>query len=82
MIHFNYHDGTSANQNKSHFLNEGLSLSAEVVCGYQFILKGYYNSEYNHYLFDWRSGDDVLKDYSRRLQDMLTIYMINLELNF
>ncbi|MCB9248163.1 MAG: hypothetical protein H6613_06285 [Ignavibacteriales bacterium] len=74
MIHFNYHDGTSGKPEQITFLNEGLSLSAEVVCGYPIYSQGYYNSEYNHYLFDWRSGDDVLKDYSRAARYVNYLY--------
>jgi len=43
-----------------------------VVCGYPIYSQGYYNSEYNHYLFDWRSGDDVLKDYLKKFADRET----------
>ncbi len=59
MIHFNY------DQNEITFINEGCSLVAEVNCGYPIYDQSGFNTETNHYLFDWRSGDAVLNDYSR-----------------
>jgi hypothetical protein len=61
MIHFNY------DVQELTFFNEMCSLVAEVICGYPVYNQAYYVQETNHYLLDWRSGDNnaVLKDYSR-----------------
>ena len=61
MIHWNY------DQNEITFVNEGCSLVAEVNCGYPIFDQSGYVNETNHYLLDWRSGDNtaVLIDYSR-----------------
>ncbi|MGC8653660.1 MAG: T9SS type A sorting domain-containing protein [Candidatus Kryptoniota bacterium] len=61
MIHWNY------DRNEISFVNEGCSLLAEVNCGYPIYNQSYFSRETNHYLFDWRSNDNVavLNDYSR-----------------
>jgi hypothetical protein len=61
MIHFNY------DVQEFTFFNEMCSLVAEVICGYPVYNQSYYVQETNHYLLDWRSGDNtaVLNDYSR-----------------
>lgn len=59
MINFRY------NQDQMTFLNESLSMCAEVVNGYALRDQSLFNLETNHYLFDWRTGDSVLTDYSR-----------------
>lgn len=75
MIHFNYHDGTAGKPRQLTFLDEGCSMTAEVVCGYDMREQGSFNGEYNHYLFDWRSGEDeVLTDYSRAARYVVYLY--------
>ncbi len=74
MVHFNYHDGTTAKPSQVTFLNEGCSLAAEVVCGYSIYGQSLFNNEFNHYLFDWRSGDEVLSDYSRAARYVTYLY--------
>ena len=63
MINWNYHK----TKPELTFINEGLSMSAEVVCGYGVSMQSLYANEPNHYLFDWRSNDMtlVLNDYAR-----------------
>ena len=63
MINWNYHKTNP----ELTFINEGLSMVAEIVCGYGASMQSLYSSEPNHYLFDWRSNDDplVLNDYAR-----------------
>jgi len=69
MINFNYH--YNFNTGKSYpeltFVNEGLSMVAEMVCGYPASMQSLYAGETNHYLFDWRGSDAtlVLNDYAR-----------------
>jgi len=74
MVHFNYHNGSSGKPSQITFLNEGCSLVSEVICGYQIYNQSLFNNESNHYLFDWRSGDDVLNDYSRAARYVTYIY--------
>lgn len=75
MINFNYHDGTAGNPVETTFLNEGCSLAAEVVCGYPIYSQSLYNNEFNHYLLDWRTGqNDVINDYSRAARYMTYMY--------
>ncbi len=61
MIHWNY------NKTQISFVNEGCSVTAEVNCGYPIYSQGFFASEPNHYLLDWRGNDinRVLFDYSR-----------------
>ena len=61
MIHFNY------DRNEITFVNEGCSVLAEVNCGFPIYDPLLYANEPNHYLLDWRSGNNtqVLNDYSR-----------------
>ncbi len=49
------------------FINESCSMIAELYCGYPAYSQSLYGNEPNHYLFDWRTGDNtlVLNDYSR-----------------
>ncbi len=63
MINWNYHQKST----ELTFVNEGLSMVAEMVCGYPASMQSLYANEPNHYLFDWRSGDNnaVLTDYAR-----------------
>ncbi|HVO73664.1 MAG TPA: T9SS type A sorting domain-containing protein [Ignavibacteriaceae bacterium] len=63
MINWNYHQGVS----ELTFINESLSKSAEILCGYGASMQELYANETNHYLFDWRDGDNtlVLNDYAR-----------------
>ncbi|MGB8320593.1 MAG: T9SS type A sorting domain-containing protein [Ignavibacteriaceae bacterium] len=63
MINWNYHK----TKPELTFINEGLSMTAEVVCGYGTSMQTLYANEPNHYLFDWRSNDMtlVLNDYAR-----------------
>lgn len=60
MIHYNYDD------NEATFVNEGLSMIAEYVCGhYETYYFNAYQQDPNVYLFGWRLGDDVTDDYAR-----------------
>jgi len=63
MINWNYHQGVQ----ELTFINESLSKSAEILGGYGASMQGLYANETNHYLFDWRTGDNtlVLNDYAR-----------------
>ena len=63
MINWNYHKTVPENT----FTNEGLSMVAEIVCGYPASMQSLYAAEPNHYLFDWRRDDNtlVLNDYAR-----------------
>ena len=74
MIHFNYHNGSAGKPSQLTFLNEACSMTSEVVCGYTIRNQSSYNNEYNHYLFDWRDGDDVLTDYARATRYMTYFY--------
>jgi len=74
MIHFNYHNGSASKPEQTTFLNEGCSLASEVVCGYPIYNQSLFNNEYNHYLLDWRSEDDVLSDYSRAARYVTYLY--------
>ncbi len=62
MINWNYHHG-----NEETFINEGLSMFAEINCGYPSSFQSLYANEPNHYLMDWRTNDNVnvLTDYAR-----------------
>ncbi|NJD21157.1 MAG: T9SS type A sorting domain-containing protein [Melioribacter sp.] len=62
MIHWNYFRSGAET-----FFNEGWSLAAEVINGYSLYNQSYFLGESNHYLLDWRYGDNtaVLRDYSR-----------------
>ena len=70
MIHFNY------DVQELTFFNEMCSLVAEVICGYPLYNQSYYVQETNHYLLDWRTGDNtaVLRDYSRAARFGLYIH--------
>jgi hypothetical protein len=69
MIHFNY------DPLEITFVNESLSLLAEVNCGFPIYDPILYANEPNHDLFDWRNNDmtAVLKDYSRAAR--FSVYM-------
>jgi hypothetical protein len=71
MINWRYHMTTP----ELTFVNEGLSMVAEVVCGYGVSMQTLYANEPNHYLFDWRSNDMnlVLNDYARAQRFFLYI---------
>ncbi|MGE5316102.1 MAG: M30 family zinc metallopeptidase [Acidobacteriota bacterium] len=66
MIHWNYDPQEIA------FVNEGCSLVAEVNAGYPLYAQSGFVNETNHYLLDWRTGDNtmVLNDYSRAARFM------------
>jgi len=63
MINWNYHKTNP----ELTFVNEGCSMAAEIICGYQAFYPGLYEGETNHFLLDWRTSDAtlVLNDYSR-----------------
>ena len=63
MINWNYHQTSPP----ATFINEGLSMVAETICGYPIFNQSLYANETDHYLYDWRTGDytKVLNDYSR-----------------
>lgn len=63
MINWNYHQTNP----ELTFINEGLSMFAEVNCGYPPSFQSLYAGEPNHYLFDWRGSNStlVLNDYGR-----------------
>jgi len=63
MINWNYHQTSP----ELTFINEGLSKSSEIICGYGASMQGLYANETNHYLFDWRNNDPTLalNDYAR-----------------
>lgn len=63
MINWNYHQSSP----EWTFVNEGLSMLAEIYCGYPPEFPELYAGETNHFLFDWRTNDNtlVLNDYSR-----------------
>ena len=63
MINWNYH---KYNRELT-FVNEGLSMIAEMVCGYPASMQSLYAAEPDHFLFDWRTKDNtaVLNDYAR-----------------
>lgn len=69
MIHFNY------DENEETFVNEGCSMIAEVVCGFNMREQTSYANETNIFLFEWRSNDNVavLSDYSRAA--LFTLYI-------
>lgn len=69
MIHYNYQHG-----NQTTFLNEGCSLVAELVNGYTFREQSSFANDTPQGLFVWRTGNDVLKDYSRAARFMLYFY--------
>ncbi|MCL6100540.1 MAG: T9SS type A sorting domain-containing protein [Bacteroidetes bacterium] len=70
MIHFNY------NPNQQTFVNESMSMCAEVVNGYPMRSQDTFNNETNHYLFDWRGSDNtkVLTDYARAARYSVYLY--------
>jgi len=70
MIHFNY------NRSQDTFLNESMSMCAEVVNGYSMRSQDSFNDETNHYLFDWRKDDNtkVLTDYARAARYSVYLY--------
>jgi large repetitive protein len=74
MVHFNYHDGSASKPFQATFLNEGCSEISSVVCGYPLRDQSLYNNEYNHFLLDWRDGDDVLNDYARAARYIVYFY--------
>jgi len=62
LIHYNY------DKNEETFVNEGLSLNAEVICGYPLRSPNNYFKNTNIPLFNWNTninGNDVIADYSR-----------------
>jgi hypothetical protein len=63
MINWNYHKNTP----ELTFVNEGLSMVAEIVNGYGASMQNLFANEPNHYLFDWRDINDPLNlnDYAR-----------------
>jgi len=63
MINWNYHQTFP----EWTFVNEGLSMLAEIYCGYPPEFPELYASEPNYFLFGWRTNDMtlVLNDYSR-----------------
>ncbi len=63
MINWNYHKSTA----EVTFVNEGLSMVAEIVCGFGASMQNLYANEPNHYFLDWRRNDNtaVLNDYAR-----------------
>lgn len=70
MIHYNY------DRNEDTFINESMSMAAEVVNGYSMRNQGTFNNETNHYLFDWRDNNStlVLTDYSRAARFSIYFY--------
>ncbi|MBX3007199.1 MAG: T9SS type A sorting domain-containing protein [Melioribacteraceae bacterium] len=73
MIHYNY------DADEESFVNESMSMVAEVVNGYPLrsqIGSSGYNFETNYSLFNWRGNDDpkVLIDYSRAARYSLYLY--------
>jgi hypothetical protein len=66
MIHWNY------DPSEISFVNEGCSLVAEVNAGYPIYTQTGFINETNHYLLDWRTGNNtlVLNDYSRAARFM------------
>ncbi len=66
MIHYNY------DQNEETFVNEGLSLIAEVVCGFSMREQSSYVNNTNIPLFNW-NRDNALPDYSRAA--LFTLYI-------
>jgi hypothetical protein len=67
LIHWNYDRGEIT------FFNEGLSEYASYLCGYQLRSHGRYFNNTNITLTSWRSGDNVLDDYSRAA--LWTLYL-------
>ncbi len=63
MINWNYHQTNP----ELTFINEGLSMFAEVNAGFPASFQSLYAGEPNHYLFDWRGNNStlVLNDYAR-----------------
>ncbi|MCL5031489.1 MAG: T9SS type A sorting domain-containing protein, partial [Bacteroidetes bacterium] len=63
MINWNYHKTNP----EATFINEGLSMFAEINCGYPASFQGLYANEPNYYLLGWRGSDNtlVLNDYAR-----------------
>ncbi len=63
MINWNYHQSSP----QTTFINESCSMLAELNAGYPQYNQSLYLDETNHYLLDWRYGDNtnVLNDYSR-----------------
>ena len=71
MINYNYHGSSQET-----FLNEGCSLIAELINGYDFREQESFASDDSQYLFNWRTddADKVLCDYSRAARFMLYYY--------
>ncbi len=69
MIEYNYHP-----QGQTLFFNEGCSLLAEYICGYDFREQTSFANDSPIGLLEWRSGNDALKDYSRAARFMLYYY--------
>ncbi len=69
MINFNYHYNFSTGQSYPEltFINEGLSMVAEMVCGYPASMQSLYAGETNISLTTWRGSNAtlVLNDYAR-----------------
>ena len=63
MINWNYHKTNP----EATFINEGLSMFAEINCGYPASFQDLYANEPNYPLMNWRDVSDpkVLNDYSR-----------------
>jgi hypothetical protein len=75
MIHFAYHRGTEGSPSQTIFLNEGCSLVAELVNGYDFREQSSFAADTPQPLFGWRgTTNDGLKDYSRAARFMLYYY--------
>jgi len=65
MIHFNYF-GVKANSSDLTFINEGWSMVAEVLCGYDAMSRSYYEGATDQYFYHWASAiEDANPDYSR-----------------
>lgn len=70
MIHYNY------DKQEGTFINEAMSMVAEVVNGYPMRSQSTFNAETNHYLLNWRSADKtlVLTDYARAARYATYLY--------
>ncbi len=71
MINYHYHYGSEAT-----FINEGLSMFAEVNCGYPSSFQSLYAAEPNYSLFGCRGNDNtkVLTDYGRAQRFMIYLH--------
>ncbi len=76
MINFNYHGGPAGQnqQEEIDFVNEGLSESAQKLCGYDLDSPGLYFSNTDVDFTSWNSTGDALPDYSRAA--LFTWYLI------